>query len=220
MLEGSCIRDLANRVDRQPDRQERADLPRCRSSRAPTGSCSATIPRSASGGEMSKPPAYTRDRSTKHPRIDGVKTKPLRAHPRRARLADGDPARRRRRSCSRSSARSTCRRPIPGVVKAWHYHQQQVDNFACVAGMVKLVLVDTRAGLADQRARSTSSSSARRTRRWCRCRTSSITAGSASAPRCRWSSTCRPSRITTPSRTSSGSTPHDTLPYDWTRKDG
>ena len=32
----------------------------------------------------------------------------------------------------------------PGVVKAWHYHQQQVDHFACVAGMVKLVLVDTR----------------------------------------------------------------------------
>ena len=32
----------------------------------------------------------------------------------------------------------------PGVVKAWHYHKQQVDNFACVAGMVKLVLIDTR----------------------------------------------------------------------------
>jgi dTDP-4-dehydrorhamnose 3,5-epimerase len=32
----------------------------------------------------------------------------------------------------------------PGVVKAWHYHKKQVDNFACVAGMVKLVLVDTR----------------------------------------------------------------------------
>jgi dTDP-4-dehydrorhamnose 3,5-epimerase len=31
------------------------------------------------------------------------------------------------------------------VVKAWHYHQRQIDNFACVAGMVKLVLVDTRA---------------------------------------------------------------------------
>jgi dTDP-4-dehydrorhamnose 3,5-epimerase len=29
-------------------------------------------------------------------------------------------------------------------VKAWHYHQKQVDNFACIAGMVKLVLVDTR----------------------------------------------------------------------------
>jgi dTDP-4-dehydrorhamnose 3,5-epimerase len=32
----------------------------------------------------------------------------------------------------------------PGVVKAWHYHKRQVDFFACVAGMVKLVLVDTR----------------------------------------------------------------------------
>ena len=32
----------------------------------------------------------------------------------------------------------------PGVVKAWHYHKKQVDNFACVAGMVKLVLIDTR----------------------------------------------------------------------------
>jgi dTDP-4-dehydrorhamnose 3,5-epimerase len=32
----------------------------------------------------------------------------------------------------------------PGVVKAWHYHRVQVDNFACVAGMVKLVLIDTR----------------------------------------------------------------------------
>ena len=32
----------------------------------------------------------------------------------------------------------------PGVVKAWHFHRQQTDNFACVAGMIKLVLVDTR----------------------------------------------------------------------------
>ena len=32
----------------------------------------------------------------------------------------------------------------PGVVKAWHYHKKQIDNFVCVAGMVKLVLVDTR----------------------------------------------------------------------------
>lgn len=32
----------------------------------------------------------------------------------------------------------------PGVVKAWHYHERQDDHFACVAGMVKLVLVDTR----------------------------------------------------------------------------
>ena len=34
----------------------------------------------------------------------------------------------------------------PGAVKAWHYHRRQVDHFACVAGMVKLVLVDTRPG--------------------------------------------------------------------------
>jgi len=34
----------------------------------------------------------------------------------------------------------------PGVVKAWHYHKVQVDHFACVAGMVKLVLFDTRDG--------------------------------------------------------------------------
>ena len=34
----------------------------------------------------------------------------------------------------------------PGVVKAWHFHRKQVDNFACIAGMVKLVLIDTRTG--------------------------------------------------------------------------
>ncbi len=34
----------------------------------------------------------------------------------------------------------------PGVVKAWHFHRHQTDNFTCVAGMVKLVLVDTREG--------------------------------------------------------------------------
>lgn len=34
----------------------------------------------------------------------------------------------------------------PGVVKGWHYHKKQIDNFVCVTGMVKLVLVDTREG--------------------------------------------------------------------------
>jgi dTDP-4-dehydrorhamnose 3,5-epimerase len=33
----------------------------------------------------------------------------------------------------------------PGVVKAWHYHQKQIDNMAVVKGMVKLVLYDGRA---------------------------------------------------------------------------
>ena len=34
----------------------------------------------------------------------------------------------------------------PGVVKAWHYHKHQIDNFACITGTVKLVLIDTRKG--------------------------------------------------------------------------
>ncbi|MCP4568904.1 MAG: dTDP-4-dehydrorhamnose 3,5-epimerase [FCB group bacterium] len=32
----------------------------------------------------------------------------------------------------------------PGVVKAWHMHQKQTDNFAVVGGMIKLVLADLR----------------------------------------------------------------------------
>jgi dTDP-4-dehydrorhamnose 3,5-epimerase len=34
----------------------------------------------------------------------------------------------------------------PGVVKAWHLHKVQEDNFCCVRGMVKLVLYDGREG--------------------------------------------------------------------------
>jgi dTDP-4-dehydrorhamnose 3,5-epimerase len=34
----------------------------------------------------------------------------------------------------------------PGVVKGWHYHKVQVDNFVCVKGMIKLVLFDSRGG--------------------------------------------------------------------------
>jgi dTDP-4-dehydrorhamnose 3,5-epimerase len=32
----------------------------------------------------------------------------------------------------------------PGVVKGWHYHKTQIDNFVCVKGMIKLVLYDAR----------------------------------------------------------------------------
>lgn len=32
----------------------------------------------------------------------------------------------------------------PGVVKAWHRHEQQEDMVACVKGMIKLVLYDPR----------------------------------------------------------------------------
>jgi dTDP-4-dehydrorhamnose 3,5-epimerase len=34
----------------------------------------------------------------------------------------------------------------PSVVKAWHLHKVQEDNFCCVRGMVKLVLYDGREG--------------------------------------------------------------------------
>jgi len=32
----------------------------------------------------------------------------------------------------------------PGVVKAWHYHKQQIDHFVAVKGMMKVVLYDQR----------------------------------------------------------------------------
>lgn len=34
----------------------------------------------------------------------------------------------------------------PGVIKAWHYHKKQWDNFVCIQGMAKLVLCDPREG--------------------------------------------------------------------------
>ncbi len=33
---------------------------------------------------------------------------------------------------------------LPGVIKAWHHHKMQADNFICVAGRVKIVLYDAR----------------------------------------------------------------------------
>ncbi len=33
---------------------------------------------------------------------------------------------------------------FPGIVKAWHYHKKQDDNFTCVAGRIKLGLYDAR----------------------------------------------------------------------------
>ncbi|MBN1405937.1 MAG: dTDP-4-dehydrorhamnose 3,5-epimerase family protein [Candidatus Omnitrophica bacterium] len=32
----------------------------------------------------------------------------------------------------------------PGVVKAWHWHKLQTDNFTCVFGKMRLVLYDAR----------------------------------------------------------------------------
>lgn len=35
---------------------------------------------------------------------------------------------------------------FPGVVKAWHYHKKQDDNFTCVSGKMRLALYDARKG--------------------------------------------------------------------------
>ena len=32
----------------------------------------------------------------------------------------------------------------PGIVKAWHYHRLQIDNFCCVKGKIRLGLYDAR----------------------------------------------------------------------------
>jgi dTDP-4-dehydrorhamnose 3,5-epimerase len=91
---------------------------------------------------MSKPTAYTA-MTTKSPLIEGVKTKSLRVIPdERGWLMEilraDEP------DLFSKFGQVYVSATYPGVVKAWHYHQKQVDNFACVAGMVKLVLVDTR----------------------------------------------------------------------------
>lgn len=33
---------------------------------------------------------------------------------------------------------------LPEVVKAWHFHKLQTDNFACVQGMIQVALFDAR----------------------------------------------------------------------------
>src|ERR671915_289584 len=85
--------------------------------------------------------------ASKYPRIHGVKSKPLRLIPdERGWLMEvlrADDA-----ELFTKFGQVYVSATYPGVVKAWHYHKKQVDNFACVAGMVKLVLVDTREGSA------------------------------------------------------------------------
>src|SRR3990167_8598834 len=91
---------------------------------------------------MVKPATYAAT-TTKHPRIHGVKTKALRLIPdERGFLMEvlrADDA-----ELFTKFGQVYVSATYPGVVKAWHYHKQQIDNFACIAGMVKLVLVDTR----------------------------------------------------------------------------
>ncbi|MEW6320716.1 MAG: dTDP-4-dehydrorhamnose 3,5-epimerase family protein [Acidobacteriota bacterium] len=81
----------------------------------------------------------------KHPRIDGVKVKALKVIPdERGYLMEmlrADEA-----DLFTRFGQAYISATYPGVVKAWHYHRVQIDNFVCIAGMVKLVLVDTRDG--------------------------------------------------------------------------
>jgi dTDP-4-dehydrorhamnose 3,5-epimerase len=83
--------------------------------------------------------------AAKHPRIEGVKVKALRTIPDERgwlmeiiRSDDGD--------FFTKFGQVYVSATYPGVVKAWHFHRRQVDNFACLTGMIKLVLVDTRDG--------------------------------------------------------------------------
>ena len=89
---------------------------------------------------MTAPAKFTSD--SRKP-IEGVRTKRLRVIPDERgwlmeilRADDGDLFRR--------FGQVYVSATYSGVVKAWHFHQRQIDNFACVAGTVKLVLVDTR----------------------------------------------------------------------------
>ena len=107
----------------------------------------------------------------------------------------------------------------PGVVKAWHFHEYQTDNFACITGMIKLVLVDTRAG---SPTRDTINEFFLGVRNpilvqvpklvyhgW-KC-ISTETSLVVNVPN-------EPYRYADPDEFRLA--PHDTLPYDWTRKDG
>lgn len=92
------------------------------------------------GGPMPDPKPYV---AVKHPRIHDVRAKALRLMPDERgflmeilRVDDTE--------FFTKFGQVYVSATYPGVVKAWHYHKAQVDHFACVAGMIKLVLVDTR----------------------------------------------------------------------------
>ena len=91
---------------------------------------------------MTSPAKYA---STERRLIDGVQTKTLRAIPdERGWLMEI--LRRDETELLPQFGQVYVSATYPGVVKGWHYHKKQVDNFVCVAGMVKLVLIDTREG--------------------------------------------------------------------------
>jgi dTDP-4-dehydrorhamnose 3,5-epimerase len=90
---------------------------------------------------VTKPAAYA-STVVKHPRIHDVKIKALKVIPdERGYLME---MLRADEELFTKFGQVYLSATYPGAVKAWHYHETQVDHFVCVAGMVKLVLVDTR----------------------------------------------------------------------------
>ncbi len=74
--------------------------------------------------------------------IDGVKTKKLRVIPdERGRLME---ILRCDEEIFKKFGQIYLTTAMPGVVKGWHYHKIQTDNFAVVHGMIKVVLYDDR----------------------------------------------------------------------------
>lgn len=77
------------------------------------------------------------------PLINGIRVKPLKVIPdERGRLYE---MLRRDEPLFAGFGQVYCTTVKDGVVKGWHYHKKQVDNFVCVSGMIKLVAYDARA---------------------------------------------------------------------------
>ncbi len=94
---------------------------------------------------MSTTPTRYVTPAVRAPRIEGVKVKPLRMIPdERGWLMEV--LRADESELFSKFGQAYVSATYPGVVKAWHYHRHQTDNFACLSGMIKLVLVDTREG--------------------------------------------------------------------------
>jgi len=76
--------------------------------------------------------------------IKGLRVKPLRViSDERGRLFE---MLRRDEPLLRKFGQVYCTAVNFGVVKGWHYHKKQIDNFVCVSGMIKLVAYDSRSG--------------------------------------------------------------------------
>ena len=74
--------------------------------------------------------------------IAGVKTKPLKVFPdERGRVME---ILRCDEDLFQNVGQVYLTTTYPGVVKAWHLHSGQTDNITCVQGMIKLVLFDPR----------------------------------------------------------------------------